>query len=455
MPNYYIITKKRSDILFTRKDLLNLIIPLLIEQLLATTIGMADTIMVASVGETAVSAVGLVDSLNMLLINIFAAIATGASVVISQYIGFNDKKTANLAASQAILASVLLSGVIMLVCLISGDRMLVFLFGKSEQAILDNSSIYFLLSAISYPFLAVQGTCSAVFRSIRNSRITMYVSILMNIVNVTGNAILIYGFGMGVEGAAIPTLLSRVIGACIMIYLLLDRRRIINLREAFTLKLNLNILKKIFSIGIPAGTETVIFQCGKVLTQNYVTHFGTAAITANTVTNSLFTLTSMPGNALNLAIVTIVGQCIGAGKYKEAKDYTIKIVIVGALALTCTNLTLFLLSAPALSLFKITAETADIVRTLILYNCIAQSIFWAVAFILPNALRGSGDVKYTMMVSIASMWIFRVGGGYILALVMGLGVVGVWLAMFIDWIFRALFFLIRFMSNKWMEKKVV
>jgi len=416
---------------------------------------MTDTIMVASVGETAVSAVGLVDSLNMLLINIFAAMSVGASVVISQYIGSRDRKTANLVASQSILASVLLAGVIMIVCLLLGDKMLVMLFGQSEQAILSNASTYFLLSAISYPFLAIHGTSSAIFRSTRNARITMYVSILMNFINICGNALLIYGFGLGVAGAAISTLTSRIIGATIMIYLLLDEKRIINLKGVFPIKIRFDILKKVFSIGIPAGTESVIFQFGKVLTQNYVTGFGTAAITANTVTNSLFTLTSMPGIALNLAIVTIVGQCVGAGKYKEAKSYAIKIVLGGTIALAFTNGLLYLFSGPALSLYKISPDTVTIVKTLILYNCIAQPLFWAFAFITPSALRGSGDAKYTMLVSISTMWIFRVGFGYILAVVWGYGVVGVWVAMFVDWIFRALFFIGRFMSNKWMTKKII
>lgn len=462
---------KYENALFTPKDLINLIIPIFIELLLATTIGMADTMMVSNVGEEVVSGVALVDSLNMLLINIFAAVATGASVVISQYIGSRDRENANLVANQSIFASFIFATIIMIVCLIVGDIILILLFGKSEQAVLDSASIYFLLSVISYPFLAVQGTCSAIFRSIRNSRITMLVSLLMNVINISGNAILIFGFGLGAAGAATATLISRIVGALIMIYLLLDKKRLINICDFFSLKLNFNILnkninihlpelkfnvlKKVFTIGIPAGTETVIFQLGKVITQNYVTGFGTAAIAANAIAGNIFSLTNIPGSALNLAIVTIVGQCVGAANYKEAKNYTVKITLLGMLLLSIANILTYLLLNPILALYGLSGEAMDIARQLIIYNCFAQSLLWSFSFIIPNALRASGDAKYTMVVSISTMWIFRVGLGYIMTVSMGLGALGIWLSMFIDWFFRGIFFTIRLARNKWMSKRII
>lgn len=461
----------KNDSLFTRKDLFNLIVPIFIELLLATTIGMADTMMVSNVGEEVVSGVALVDSLNILLINIFAAVATGASVVIAQYVGYGDKANAKLVANQSILASFLFATAIMIICLITGDNILIILFGKSEQGVLDNASIYFLLSVISYPFLAVQGTCSAIFRSIRNSKITMYVSLLMNIINITGNAILIFGFGLGAAGAATATLISRVIGALIMIYLLLDKRRIINIRGFFPHtykfklfnfniaigfpKLNFEILKKVFIIGIPAGAESVIFQLGKVLTQNYLTTFGTASISANAIAGNITSLTNMPGSALNLAIVTIVGQCIGASRFKEAKSYILKITALGMGFLTISNIMTYFLIEPSLNLYGLSGESMNIATQLMTYSCVAQPIFWSAAFITPNGLRASGDVKYTMTVSITTMWILRVGLGYIMSVYMGLGAVGIWLAMFIDWIFRGIFFLGRLAGSKWTTKKVI
>ncbi len=445
----------QKDVMFNTKDLMNLIIPIFIELLLATTIGIADTIMVSSVGEAVVSSVALVDSLNMLLISIFAAVSTGASVVIAQYIGSNDKNTAKLVACQALLASILLASIIMIICLIMGNNILILLYGKSEQAVLDNSSIYFTLSLISYPFLAIHSTCSAIFRSTRNSRITMYISLVMNIINVTGNAILIFGFKLGIAGAGIATLLSRITGSLIMVILLLQEKRIINLRGFFPIKFKLDILKKILTIGIPAGTESVIFQVGKVITQNYITGFGTAHMAANAVAGSIFSLTCMPGNALHLAIITIVGQCVGASKYKEAKNYIIKIIIYGAVLLSITNIVTYLFINQILVLYSLSESSIIIAKKLVFYNCFAQSLFWAPAFILPNALRGSSDVKYTMIVSISTMWVLRVFFGYILAIVFNLGVVGVWLAMFTDWVFRAGLFIWRLFNNKWMNKKIV
>jgi len=441
--------------LFTRKDLIALIIPLFIEQFLATTIGMADTIMVSNVGAEVVSAVGLVDSLSMLLVSVFSAVATGTSVVISQYIGSRDKENANNAACQAITAAIMLSSLIMLICILGGNKLLVFLFGKSEQAVLDNANTYFKIVCISYPFLAIQSTCSAIFRSVRKSKVTMYVSLMMNLINICGNAFFIFVLNLGAAGAALATLFSRITGSAVMIILLSNPAQSVNLRGFFPIKIRFDILEKIFSIGIPAGTETIIFQCGKVLTQKYITGFGTAAISANTICGSLFSMANMPGSAINLAIVTIVGQCVGAEKYKEAKSYVLKLWLAAAFILTVTNSVLYLNSELVLSLYGAIPEAVPICKSIILFATFAQAIFWSPAFVIPNALRASGDAKYTMKVSISTMWIFRVGFGYILAIKLNYGALGVWLAMFIDWIFRAIFFIYRFLSNKWINKKVV
>lgn len=449
------MTNEISSPLFTKKDLIALIVPLFIEQLLATTIGMADTIMVSNVGAEVVSAVGLVDSLSMLLISLFSAIATGVSVVVSQYIGSKDKENANNAANQSLLAAIIVSVIITLICLLGGNNLLILLFGKSEQIILDNAAIYLKIVAISYLFLAVQTTCSAIFRSIRKSKVTMYVSLLMNLINICGNAFFIFGLNMGVAGAGLATLISRIVGAVIMITLLLNPKSVVNLRNFFPLKFDFDILRKIFSIGIPAGTETLIFRFGKVLTQGYITGFGTPHMSANTICGNLFNLTNMPGSALNLAIVTIVGQCVGAERYKEAKNYVIKLWALSSVVLAFTNITLYLNADFALSLYDTIPEAVPVAKSIILFAAFAQTFFWSPAFVIPNALRASGDANYTMKVSIGCMWVFRVGIGYILAIQMQLGALGVWLAMFIDWIFRGIFFGYRLFSNKWINKKVV
>lgn len=305
--------------MFSNKDLRKLIIPLVIEQLLAVTIGMADTVMVSSCGEAAVSGISLVDSINFLLITLFSSLATGGAVIASQYIGRGDHKSASLAAKQLFYASLALSAVLGVIAVFFRKPVLNMVFGSIEADVMAHAQIYFLLSAISYPFLAVYNAGAALFRSMGDSRTTMLISILMNTINIVGNAILIYGFQMAAAGAATASLVSRAVGAIIITVLLLNPRRIIFYDKLHKPEIHLSMLKSILQIGVPNGLENSIFQIGKILVASIVSGFGTISITANAVAGNLASLQVIPGMALGMAMITVVGQCIGAKDYEAVK----------------------------------------------------------------------------------------------------------------------------------------
>lgn len=441
--------------MFTRKDLVRLLWPLVVEQILAVTIGMADTVMVAGEGEAAVSGIALVDSINVLLINIFSALATGGAIVASQYIGRDDMDNASVAAKQLLYVVAILSSLIMVLCLLFGSGLLDLLFGDVEAAVMDNSRVYFVLSAVSYPFLGIYNVGAALFRAMNNSRVSMFTSVLMNAVNIGGNALLIFVFQMGVAGAGTATLVSRALGAVIMVILIVRPSHRIYIRRLWKPEFHWKMVQNILKIGVPNGLENGMFQVGKILVQGLVAGFGTAAITANAIANTVVSVPLLPGSAIGLGLITVVGQCIGAGRYDEARRYMLRLTGIAAAGISVLNLLLFFVLDPVIQLYHPSEVTYGLAWEIIVAHSIVSSLLWALAFVLPNGLRAANDVRFTMITSILSMWIFRIGFSYLLAVGLQMGLLGTWLAMFIDWVARVIAFMVRFLRGKWKEKRLI
>lgn len=439
--------------LFSADALRRLIIPLVVEQFLAMTIGMADTIMVTSVGEHAVSGVSLVDNISTLLINVFSALATGGAVVAAQYLGSRDEENACSAAKQLFYAIATLSVATMAVCLLFREPILRLVFGHLDDNVMEAAMTYFLLTAISYPLLAIYNAGAALFRAMGNSKVSMLASLLMNIVNIGLNAILIYGVGIGVAGAGFGTLFSRLAGAVLMTWLICQSGHRIHIDHLLHFEFRGQLVKKILRIGVPNGLENGMFQIGKLLVLGLVTPLGTSATAANAIANSVAGVVNVPGNAISLSLITVVGQCMGAGDSKQAVHYTRKLMIIVYLAMGSLSVLLFFCAAPVVGLFGLTPGAAVMAIQVLRWCAVFDLIFWPMSFSLPNALRASGDAKFTMIVSMCSMWIFRIGFSYLL--VPQIGLLGVWVAMFIDWIVRAVVFLIRFLSGRWKTKTVI
>lgn len=438
--------------LFTRKDLTRILLPLLAEQILAVTVGMFDSMMVSSAGEAAVSGVSLVDSINLLLSNIFAALATGGAVVCSQFLGRKDYGAARTSAKQLYYVVFFVSTSIMAIALLFRTSLLSLIFGKIDADVMGHAKIYFLFTALSYPFLALYNGGAAVFRAMGNSKISLYVSLGMNAVNIAGNAILIYGFHLGAAGAAIATLFSRILGAWVMLALSHNKKNPIYVENLFRYRPDFPLIKNILHIGVPSGMENGMFQFGKLLTQSLVSTFGTAAIAANAVANTLASFEYAAGGAVGLTMITVIGRCVGAGEKEQAKQYVKKLLGVGYAVMFVVALLLTLFAKPIIGVYKLSAESSSLALTLILVHNIFAATIWPLAFTLPNSFRAASDVRYPMLVSVFSMWVFRVACSYILALGFDLGVLGVWIAMLIDWVFRTVLFVIRFVSSRWLTK---
>lgn len=441
--------------MFSNESLKKLIIPIFMDQILIIIASIIATMMISYAGEAAVSAVSLIDMINMLLINVLAALTAGGAVIVSQYIGFRDKNKSCIAASQLFTIATIISIGIMGFVFIFHKPLLKILFGNVDHNVMNLAITYFVIYSISYPFLSIYDSGAALFRSIGNSRVPMIVSIAMNAINIVGNAIGIFVFNAGVVGIAISIIISRAFAALVMVYLSLNKKNkvFISFSQIFTIKRDMII--KILNIAIPNGIENGIVQLGRILLISIIALFGTNQIAANGITNSLVMISISFATAMNIAIVSVIGQCVGAGDYAQADFYTKKLLKITYIGTIVISLAEILLLPWILNLYTLSAEVTNLTYILvIIHNCLAI-IFWPLSFTLPNSLRASGDVRFTMIVSISSMFILRISFGYILGIIFNLGVIGVWLAMGADWALRSIIYVLRFKNGKWREFKVI
>ncbi len=441
--------------MFTRRQLVTLIWPLLLEQFLSVSMGMADTLMVSGVGEAAVSSVSLVDSLNILILQILAALASGGAVVASQYLGRQDGDNARRSAAQLFSVVGIATGAAMVVCIVLSRVILRGVFGSIDEDVMAFSQIYFIISAVSYPFMGLYSAGAALFRAQGNSKVSMRASLVMNVINIGGNALLIYGFGLGVLGAALATLFGRVVAA---VWVLVQQQQMENplrVSEPADLLPRRELAGRILAIGVPSGLENGMFQIGKLCVSSLTSTLGTAAIAANAVAGTVSTMANIPGNTMSLAMIPVVGRCLGAGDKKQAKHYAWLLLGIAAAGLLVTNAVLLLVIPAVAGWFSLSAEALAMCVTVVRWFSVFSVFFWAGSFTLPNALRSGGDAKFTMLVSIVSMWTFRVVLSYFFVLQLHMGLTGVWFGMFIDWICRCLCFGIRFIRGKWMEHEVI
>jgi putative MATE family efflux protein len=439
---------KQINVDFSKEDLRRLIIPLVIEQLLAITVGLFDSVMVSQVGEAAISAVSLVDTVNVLLVNAFSALATGGAVIVGQYMGRREPDKAGHAGSQLLLFMGEVSILIMILFYLGKSFVLNVVFGQVEADVAAYANTYYMIVEASTPFLAIYSAGAALFRVMGNSKISMQVSLGMNLINIAGNALLIFGFRMGVEGVAIPTLISRLAAAVAMVALL--RRPGLPVQiEKFTLKHDRYVIKHILRFGIPNGLESGMFQLGKILLLSTVAVLGTASVAANAIGNTVCSFQCVAGNALGLALVTVVSRCVGAGNYEKARFYTKKLLKSTYLYMDGSIILIFIALPLILRLYNVSPEAETYARQIIWMHGLVGMVLWPLSFTLPNALRAAGDTKFTMVVSAVSMWSLRVVLGVLLGRYWGFGVLGIWMAMFADWLFRVAFFVPRFHGHKW------
>ena len=432
-----------------------LLIPLIIEQLFTALMGTADTMMVARVGDAAVSGVSLVDSINNLVLMMMTALATGGTITCAQYLGAQDGEGANRAARQVLLSVTVISLLCCGICVGLRSAILRLVFGSVEQDVMDAAKIYFLITALSYPFMGIYDASAALYRATGNSKLPMIVSAAGNLLNIVGNAVFMFVFHWGVMGAALSTMLSRGLQCVAILWFHHRPGQVIVLNHYASIRPDFGLIRTILRIGIPTGVENGMFQFGKLVIQSTVATLPTSEIAAQAVVNTLEYFTSMPSMAVGLGLVTVAGQCMGAGRPKEARRYSLEFTGISELLVLGTGVLIFFSVDTVSRLSGLSSDSAQIVHRMMVLITLVKPFIWPLAFTLPNGMRAAGDVKYSMIVSAASMWVFRVALCMILIRGFGFGVLGVWIAMFVDWFDRDIWYVARFIGGKWMNQKVL
>ena len=434
---------------FSNQALKQLLIPLVIEQILAMLVGMTDTLMVSSAGEAAVSGVALVDMVNYLMITILTAVATGGAVIVSQYLGSRQSDNAEKSAGQLVMISAVISLAIMAICLVFSRQLLQLLFGTVEADVMQAAMTYFLITAYSFPMLGIYNASAALFRSAGKTDVTMYISLMMNTVNIIGDFIGVQLLGAGVAGVAVPTLISRGLAAVVITALAFRERNRIVLRWKNIVCWDAPLLGRILRIAVPNGIENGLFALGRVLVTSIVSQFGTVQIAANGVANSIDQIAIVVVNAVNLAIITVVGQCIGAGEPDQAQFYTKKLMKISYLSTGILGVVVCAALPLILRFYQLSESTMWYAAVLIVMHNILAFALHPTSFNLANSLRATGDVRFTMYTGILSMLIFRLGSAVLFGILLNLGIIGVWIAMGMDWLARSVAFSVRYAGGKW------
>ena len=457
---------EKSQLLFSHGDLWKIFIPMMLQQVLNVTVGTVDSMMVSSAGEAAVSGVSLINTLDTLLIIFFTAMVSGGSVVVAQALGRKNRDDICESAKQLMYIVTALATLLTTVVLLLRRPLLSLLFGDVAPDVMENAQGYFFFVALSFPLLAIIESAGACFRASGHTMISLLVSISINIMNVIGNAVLIYGFDMGAAGAAIATTVARLCGAVILLILIHQKRYEVHVERLLRYKPDFSIIKRILHIGVPHGIENAMFQFGRLLTQTLISTMGTAVIAANAVALTVSNFQYMVGTACSVTMVTVVGRCIGAGDERQAKYYSRILLGLNYLVLWIVILGTAIFLGPLVGAYDLSGESAELAKQLILYHAVCAAVVWPVGFMLPSAFRAASDVRFSLVVSMATMWIFRVAGGYVMALDsvsvfglftvpgLGMGVMGVWVAMTVDWLFRFSLFLWRYLSGSWLRARL-
>lgn len=430
-------------------------VPLILEQLLAITVGLADSLMVATVGDAAISAVSLVDAISNLMIYIFSAMAAGGAAVAGQYIGRGEWDNACKAGEQLIMLLFTVSVSFVVLLYIFKTWVLTTIYGAIAPDVMEQTNIYYMYVMASIPGIALYNGGAALFRTMERSDISLKVSLLMNVINVGGNALLIFGFGMDVAGVAIPTLVSRTVAALVILGMLFDKRYMLHLSDVRKFRLNKRMMKNIFYISIPSGVENGMFYLGRLVLFSLISTFGTASIVANAIGNTLGNFHVCAGQAIDLGLTTVVSECVGAGDYTATRYYVKKIAKAAYAAMTVVNLGIIALLPLIMRIYNVSPEAEKLAIAVALIHGISAIFLWLPSFMFPTVLRAAGDAKFTMIVSMTTMWFVRVLFAYIFGKFMGYGLVGVWVAhSVLDWIVRSIIFFVRYRGDKWTTKAI-
>ena len=437
-----------------RKDVFNLAMPIMTEQLFVISLGMINTMMAGHIGKEAVSAIGMVDSINNIFIAFFSALAIGGMVVVAQFIGQGNIKKANEAMKQALFSGLIITFILTIMMFLLKGPIINALFGGADPEVIRNAHTYLRVTLLTYPLITIDLIANGLLRGAGDTKTPMKISIFMNIINVSLTYTFINILHLGIMGAALGIAIARVSGGILIIVVLIRGSKILKLTNIKKFKFDKSLLKLVFGIGVPASIESLVFNGGKLITQVFIVNMGTIAIAANAIAGSVATMLNVPGNSLCIAATALVGRYMGRNDTVEAEKSLSYITKLSTIALIIIAAVFIPFAPNVVSLFTTNKEIIHLTAIVLIVNSACIPI-WSISFVLPAGLKGAGDVKYTLVTAIIGMWLFRITLGYLLGVVLKFGLVGVWVGMIVDWLVRGTLYLIRFKKGKWKNKTVI
>ena len=450
------LTRQLTTDQFTYNQIIGMLIPLILDQLFIYAISLLTTSMISSSGQDSVTAVTLVTPINFMITMIQAAFCSGGAVVIAQYKGHGDTQKVQEAIGQTIWFSICITTVMSLVVFFASGPIIETLYGAAEVGVKAKAKLYLAGMALNLIIHAPRTGTGAGLRGVGDNKHNLYGSLLVNVSFFFFSLIFINWMDMDIEGTLLAYCLARTLGLFSSVYFLfIQKNGNVRIRLKQMLLPKKEYIKSIWRLGVPFSTEEIFFNGGTILVSSYMVLLGTTSVAAHAIANSVFTTLYAPLTAVGILATTVIGQCIGAGRRDLAKKYGKKLVIMGYVVITAFALVVLPLLESILQLYNPEPEALKVTWKLLIIGMSGMVLFMPASTVMPYTLRAAGDAYYSTGVSLVTMWGIRVGLGYLVSIVWGLEIEGIWACMAVEWILRSILFLIRYCGQAWLKKKNV
>ena len=450
------LSKQFSSDMFTYQEIFKMLFPLILDMFFINVISMLTTSMISSSSEASVAAVSMINPVTTLVLCLLNAIAAGGTVVVAQYKGKGNQKKIREACGHTLLVTIGISLIICALLIAFASPIVHVLYGNAEPLVVSKSIQYLSGVSVSLIFYSLYSAVFAIFRGLGETKICLRLTIYINVSYFIFSFIFINILHWDIMGTILALLFARLLGSAMSAYhLFIKKNRLLYLQKSDILRFDASIFHSMLKISIPFGSEQLFLYGGSILVQKYLVELGTASIAANAIATSLFGLSYAAPYAVGNLATTVIGQCIGAGKKDLAKWYGKKLIYLGT-ALVLVSLVVFIPLMPwLLTTYHPSAQAVELIMHLLWIAIIPMPFFWAMSNIMPYTLRSAGDAVYSSVVSLVTMWLIRVGAGYLAAIPMGYGVEGAWVCMSLEWVVRCFLFLIRFKGTAWLNQKTI
>jgi putative MATE family efflux protein len=440
---------------YSAHDIWFITYPVIIDTIFTTIVDFVNTGIISSNGPASISAVNTVNSIHWVLVGVLTSIELGITVLISQNFGAGRKEKIGIIGASGIHTNFFVSIVASSIVLIFEDSIIGALFGSADADVSAGIHIFLFGILVSYPLRSIYLCAEGILRGIARTKVTLVLSFIANGSNVALNIVFVTFLGWGMQGLCTAVIVSQTIGAIAGVILLTVYRSELRFRWKLLLTIRFAMIRRVLTVSFPFILENFFFNGGKLIIQIFIVPFGTMQIAANGIVGSWNHFAEIIPASLATAIVPIVGSSVGSKNYAYARKITKTFIILGSVISAVSCIILIALYPWAMtSFFHAPEQIHGILWKLFLLNAAAYPVFFSAQAMLPATLRAAGDGAYTTKATLASMWIYRIGVGYLVSVVLGFQIVGLWAVWVTEWGVRAFILWLRYRGTKWEQHRL-